>query len=229
VLRLFYGWLLARVLWFDMSRLLAWSSAGVPKGLSATGVLMLAFLLPTLLGTRAWANSYADHWATAIAAQLSALLVPVTSTPSEAGSSAILATESEPEVASAALAAKHPQNQTSRARPPGAQHGVRISSAQVLVLAARRAMPQAAPVKATRDHPAGLLLRGVSALGVGLQDGDVLTEAAGQKASSVAVVVGVVLAARGRQVAEISGRFFRAGVPFGLVVEQPYLKLGVPG
>jgi hypothetical protein len=215
-----------------MSRLLAWSLAGVPKGLFGTAVLMLAFLLPTLVGARAWANGYADHLATAIAAQLSALLVPVTSTRSEADASAILVTESEPEaagVASAALAAKRPQKQANRARASGGQHGVRISSAQVLALAARRAMPQAAPVKATRDHPAGLLLRGVSALGIGLQDGDVLTEAAGQKALSVAIVVGVVLAARGRQVAEISGRFFRAGVPFGLVVEQPYLKLGVPG
>lgn len=215
-----------------MSRLLTWSPAGVPKGLPAAGVLMLAFLLPTLVGARVWANGYADHLATAIAAQLSTLLAPIRSTPSEPGASDILLTESEPEaagLASPALAAKRPQKQTSRVRAPGALRGVRISSAQVLKLAARRAMPQAAPVKATADHPAGLLLRGVSALGVGLQDGDVLTEAAGQKASSVAVVVGVVLAARGRQVAEISGRFYRAGVPFGLVVEQPYLKLGVPG
>lgn len=116
-----------------------------------------------------------------------------------------------------------------RSRSAAGQHGVRISSAQVLALAARRAMPQAVPVKASAEHPAGLLLRGVSALGVGLQDSDVLTEAAGQKASSVAVVVGIVLAARGRQVPEISGRFFRAGVPFGLTVEQPYPKAADPG
>jgi S1-C subfamily serine protease len=64
---------------------------------------------------------------------------------------------------------------------------------------------------------------------VGLQDGDVLTEAAGQKASSVALVVGVVLSARGRQVPAISGRFFRGGMPFALTVEQPYPKEPVPG
>jgi hypothetical protein len=62
-----------------------------------------------------------------------------------------------------------------------------------------------------------------------LQDGDVLTDAAGEKASSVAAVVGVVLAARARQAAEISGRFYRGGVPFSLIVEQPYPKGFVPG
>ncbi len=84
-------------------------------------------------------------------------------------------------------------------------------------------------MKANAQHPAGLLLRGVSALGVGLQDGDVLTEAAGQKASSVAVVVGIVLAARARQAKEISGRFYRGSAPFVLTVEQPYPAEPVPG
>ena len=90
-------------------------------------------------------------------------------------------------------------------------------------------MPQAVPVKGNGEHPPGLSLRGVSALGVGLQDGDVLTEAAGQRASSVAAVVGIVISARGRQVPEISGKFYRAGVPFGLTVEQPYPKRTDPG
>ena len=81
----------------------------------------------------------------------------------------------------------------------------------------------------TAQRPSGLLLSGVSALGVGLQDGDVLTEAAGQKASSVATVVGLVLAARARKDPEISGRFFRGSLPFLLTVEQPYPKGPVPG
>ena len=62
-----------------------------------------------------------------------------------------------------------------------------------------------------------------------MQDGDVLTEAAGQKASSVAAVVGLVLAARARQASEISGRFYRGSVPFLLTVEQPYPKGSIPG
>jgi hypothetical protein len=104
----------------------------------------------------------------------------------------------------------------------GAAHGIHISAAQVLNLAAHRAMPDAVPVRANAEHPAGLQLRGVSALGVGLQDGDVLTEAAGQHATSVAAVVGIVLSARAHHSSEISGRFVRAGIPYSITVEQPY-------
>jgi hypothetical protein len=132
-----------------------------------------------------------------------------------------------PGVHGAAADTKRPR-QPARARVAPA-HGIRVSSAQILALAASRAMPSAVFVKANAQHPAGLLLSGVSALGIGMQDGDVLTEAAGQKASSVAAVVGLVLAARARQAAEISGRFYRAGVPFSLTVEQPYPKAPVPG
>jgi S1-C subfamily serine protease len=62
-----------------------------------------------------------------------------------------------------------------------------------------------------------------------LQDGDILTEAAGQRATSVAQIVGLVLAARSRQASEISGRFYRGGVPFSVTVEQPYPKERLPG
>jgi len=109
-----------------------------------------------------------------------------------------------------------------RGSKPGAAHAIYISSAQVLALASRRALPNAVPVRANAEHPAGLQLRGVSARGVGLQDGDVLTEAGGQRASSVAAVVGVVLAARAQHSPEISGHFFRGNVPYLVRVEQPY-------
>ncbi|HEX3776696.1 MAG TPA: hypothetical protein VHV51_19625 [Polyangiaceae bacterium] len=105
---------------------------------------------------------------------------------------------------------------------PVAVHAIFVSSAQVLALAERRAMPGAVPVRATADHPAGLKLRGVSALGIGMRDGDVLTEAAGERAVSVANVIGAVLAARAEHSAQISGRFYRAGVPYTVTVEQPY-------
>jgi hypothetical protein len=192
-------------------------------------LLALALLLPW--GVRAWADGYADRLATAVASELSALVSVVTLPVSEADANVLLIAPGEQDAVAVrpAVLGTGPRKEPRRARVLGTPRGVRISAAQVLALASRRAMPQAAPVKASAEHPAGLLLRGVSALGVGLQDGDVLTDAAGQKASSVAVVVGLVLAARGRQVPEISGRFFRAGVPFGLVVEQPYPKQTVPG
>ena len=130
-------------------------------------------------------------------------------------------------VRAAAFDSKHSRAPSRQRTAP--KQGIFITSAQVLALAARRAMPQASFVKANAQHPAGLMLGGVSALGVGLQDGDILTEAAGQKATSVAMVVGVVLAARSRQASVISGRFYRGSVPFLLTVEQPYPTPPVPG
>ena len=196
--------------------------------------LVLCLALP-VLALRLWSVAAADRLASSVALGLGALLAPASPGLSEPEASG------EPEAApeaplfsqTARSGARAPRVRGHKplhaARPPLVQRGVRVSSAQVLALAVARAMPQAVPVKANAEHPAGLLLRGVSALGVGLQDGDVLTEAAGQKARSVAQVVGLVLAARGRQAPEISGRFYRAGVPFGLTVEQPYLKGAVPG
>ncbi|MEI9948082.1 MAG: hypothetical protein WDO74_03675 [Pseudomonadota bacterium] len=210
-----------------MSSALASPSGIAVRGRSLTGFALLALLLPLFL-VRPAASAYAD----AVGDRIAAWLIAVVPTPlqplEEAGSP-----EVEPpfgsaaSVRGAAVDAKRPRPPShARAAP---RQGIRISSAQVLALAARRAMPNAVFVKANTQRPAGLLLSGVSGLGVGLQDGDVLTEAAGQKVSSVAAVVGLVLAARARQASEISGRFYRGGVPFSLTVEQPYPKDRVPG
>jgi hypothetical protein len=196
--------------------------------------LCVAFALGLpVLAARALSGACADALGDRIALGLSGAFAPLSSkleaaTPDDAltetelmsgafrfGSPGLGATASATATQSAAAHAKHVAKRS-------VVHAVYISSAQVLSLAARRAMPGAAPVRASTDHPAGLQLRGVSALGVGLQDGDVLTEAAGQRASSVALVVGVVLAARARHSSEISGRFYRAGVPYLVSVEQPY-------
>jgi len=200
------------------------------RGRSLVAVALLA-LIPPLVAVKAWAGAYADALGNGIAAWLVAV-VPTLPPPADEYQPGERA-ESEPPFGSdlgvrgAPVDAKRPrQSPRTRATPA---HGIRISAAQVLALAARRAMPHAVFVKANAEHPAGLLLAGVSALGVGLQDGDVLTEAAGQKATSVPVVVGVVLAARSRQASEISGRFYRGGVPFLLTVEQPYPKQPLPG
>jgi hypothetical protein len=97
-----------------------------------------------------------------------------------------------------------------------------ISASRVLALADRRALPHAVPVPANGQRPAGLLLRGVSALGLGVQDGDVLTAAAGVPATSAAAVIGAVIAARGRHAPEIGGRIYRGSEAYAIVVEQPY-------
>lgn len=213
-----------------MSSALAVLSGIAVRGRSLVAVALVALTLP-LFAVRAWAAAYADALGDGVAAWLITVVPSLPPPPDEDVGGDFAESERSfaagPSAQGAALDAKR-SRQPTRARPTAA-HGIRITAAQVLALAARRAMPHAVFVKATAERPAGLLLGGVSALGVGLQDGDVLTEAAGQKATSVPVVVGVVLAARSRQATEISGRFYRGSVPFQLTVEQPYPKPPVPG
>jgi hypothetical protein len=68
------------------------------------------------------------------------------------------------------------------------------------------------------------MLSGVSGLGVGIQDGDVLTEAGGRPALTESDVVSMVIAARGKQAKAIGGQFWRNGEPWSLIVEQPYVR-----
>ena len=195
-------------------------------------VIALGLLVPAL-AVPALGRDYADHLADGIAFHLLATFAPVGDAYSAMSGDQPRDEEAILSETPALQAAVHQEQSERRAAAHvyrgSVVHGIRVSAAQVLALAERRAMPQAVSVKANAYHPAGLLLRGVSALGVGVQDGDVLTEAAGQKATSVATVVGVVLAARARQSPEISGRFYRAGVQFLVTVEQPYPKNANPG
>ncbi|HYP97394.1 MAG TPA: hypothetical protein VER96_01885 [Polyangiaceae bacterium] len=203
------------------------SALASPTGIAARGRFLVAVALVAssvpMLAVGAWSRACADRLGNRVAAWLVALTptLPAPPDPEESGDfvEAAFSTDATHSTRTAAADSKHSRP----ARPrPAPKSGIRISSAQVLALASRRAMPRAVFVKASPEHPPGLLLGGVSALGVGLQDGDILTEAAGQKATSVAQVVGIVLAARSRQASEISGRFYRGGVPFSLTVEQPY-------
>lgn len=203
--------------------------ADVSRRVATRGRLSLVLVLP-LCGASLMARVCADKLAETISLDLSAAVAPLT----QAYESVTEPARDEDAILSEtpALRAAVHEARAHRVQPvagPSAGRGIRVSAAQVLALAERRAMPQAVPVKANAYHPAGLLLRGVGALGIGMQDGDVLTEAAGQKASSVAAVIGVVLAARARLSPVISGRFYRAGVPFSVTVEQPYPKNAVPG
>ncbi len=186
----------------------------------------LALLALPLVAVPALAGACADRLGDRVAAALTVALAPLAVAPPKDDSLTETELASEafrgaPE-AESRLASTPSQAHGKRAPRAASAHALRVSAAQVLALAQRRAMPSAAPVRATAAHPAGLELHGVSALGIGMQDGDVLTEAAGQRAASVATVVGVVLAARSRHSPEISGRFYRAGVPYIVTVEQPY-------
>lgn len=108
------------------------------------------------------------------------------------------------------------------ARSPQADRGVFVSAQAVLGLASRRAMPRAVPVAAAGTRPAGLRLVGAAALGIGMRDGDILTQVQGAPAGSVAAVVEAVLRARANNARVISGVFWRDGRALPLAVEQPY-------
>jgi hypothetical protein len=104
------------------------------------------------------------------------------------------------------------------------KRGIRVPAATVLRLANRGVRPSGSPVPASGDRPAGLALQGVGALGVGLRDGDVLTQVAGAPASSAGAVIGAVLAARQRRAPAMSGLVYRGSEKIALYVEMPYPK-----
>jgi S1-C subfamily serine protease len=108
------------------------------------------------------------------------------------------------------------------AKPKGPLPGVRVSKAVVLSLAERRVRPSGKPVAAQGNRPAGIALFGVGALGLGVLDGDVLTEVEGQPARAPGQVIEAIVRARGRRAGTISGVLYRGQERFVLVVEQPY-------
>lgn len=114
-------------------------------------------------------------------------------------------------------------NQRGKHRAAPAPGAVFVSQSAVLRLAEARAMPRAVPVPARGKRPAGLRLIGVGALGIGMRDGDVLTEVLGTPVRSTGQVIQMVIQARGRRERVISGKFYRGELPLSVVVEQPYI------
>jgi hypothetical protein len=101
--------------------------------------------------------------------------------------------------------------------------GIFVSAESVLKLASRGGRPRGTPVKAAGGRPAGLRLSGVSALGIGLEDGDVLTRALGRPALSASSVVEGVIMARAKRLKLLDGEIYRGTDRFSIQVEQPYL------
>ncbi len=108
--------------------------------------------------------------------------------------------------------------------PPIPKKGLRVSASTVLRLANARAVPGGAFQPATGRQPSGMRLSGVSAMGVGLRDGDLLSHVAGSPATSRSAIVSQVLAARAKHAQAISATFWRDGEPWRLIVEMPYLR-----
>lgn len=104
-----------------------------------------------------------------------------------------------------------------------AQRSIFVSAERVLKLSESRVTPKGVRVPASGSRPAGLSLSGVAGLGIGLRDGDVLTRALGQPATSSSAVVRAVLVARAQRVKVLEGEFYRGSERWTLRVEQPYL------
>ncbi|MGC4091562.1 MAG: hypothetical protein QM756_27510 [Polyangiaceae bacterium] len=203
--------------------------------LPRVSALLLCLVLPALwlkreLGTRA------DTWATAWGRDAAEALAPLAprSSSSPAEQAALRESLEGFERAELALAAAPVAVETAgkskrgKASKPKGPSGVFVSAANVLRLANAAAMPHAVYVAALGARPAGLRLIGVSGLGIGMRDGDVLTRVLGADVSSVAEVVQRVVAARNRRAREISGEFWRDGARWSLVVEQPYIDAPPP-
>jgi len=121
-------------------------------------------------------------------------------------------------------ATQSPAHGSAKTRPKSAAAGaVFVSKATVLELAKSPARPRGSFVSQTPEHPAGLRLWGVSALGIGVQDGDVLIEALGATPRSPGQVIAAIIEARAKQPRFLSGTLFRHGQRVPITVEQPYV------
>jgi hypothetical protein len=103
------------------------------------------------------------------------------------------------------------------------KRGLRVSADTVLQIVRAGVRPSGVFVPAVGSRPAGLSLRGVSGLGLGVEDGDVLTHAGGAPVRSVGDVASVVIAARGQHAPSVSGVIWRGNQPYSVIVEQPYV------
>jgi hypothetical protein len=107
-------------------------------------------------------------------------------------------------------------------RPSSESRSIFIDANTVLCIADKGLQPSGKPVPPKGKRPAGIALSGVSALGVGVLDGDVLTEVLGQPVRSQAQVIALVMVARGANKSTISATIWRGLRAYSITVEQPY-------
>jgi len=194
-------WLLALAPLPLLFALGAWASARVADRVAVTGANVLLLLAPL-----------ARDSPSAEAEEAPALVIPTEFT--------LMGDALGGSVHPAPPPSKHPRGKKTA---PASTPVVFVSQEQVLRLASTRARPHGAPVPASGARPAGLKLAGVAALGIGMQDGDVLTRAVGQPALSSGAVIQAVLSARARRAPVLEGEFWRGNQRWLIRVEQPYL------
>jgi hypothetical protein len=197
--------------------------------------LALLLPLPVLIGIGALASvRVADRVGAALAVALDSVAAFVVKpSPQQPEPEGFDATQPAPVHIPVAVAAPASAPKPESARRAGSkakskagasERVIFVSSKTVLRLAESRARPRGVRVKAEGARPEGLRLLRVAELGIGLQDGDVLTRAVGQPALSSSAVVQAVLVARARGDKVLEGEFWRAGERWVLRVEQPYVS-----
>lgn len=124
-------------------------------------------------------------------------------------------------------ATKSQARRASKPLPKAKPAALFVSQATVLALAQSVARPTGSFVGQTAEHPAGLRLSGVAALGIGVQDGDILIEALGITPRAPGQIIAAVIEARAKQARFLSGKLWREGQTFPITVEQPYLDSAI--
>ena len=125
-------------------------------------------------------------------------------------------------------ATKSSAQRAAKPRPTAKPSALFVSEATVLKLAQSAARPRGSFVAQSPEHPAGLRLSGVAALGIGVQDGDILIEALGITPRAPGEIIGAIIEARAKQARFLSGTLWRSGQTVPITVEQPYLPARSP-
>ena len=99
---------------------------------------------------------------------------------------------------------------------------IHIDTSTVLCIAQMGIQPSGKPVPPKGKRPAGIALFGVGALGVGVLDGDVLTEVLGQPVRSQFQVIAMVMAARSANMSTVTGTLWHGMRAYSVAVDQPY-------
>lgn len=107
------------------------------------------------------------------------------------------------------------------AKPVG---GILVRRAAVRAAVKRGIRPTGSPVSASGDRPAGLVVHGWGAAGVGLADGDIITRVGGRTPASVDDVVIAVAGAYKSRSPVVSGQIWRNGQVLAVTVELPVAK-----
>jgi hypothetical protein len=197
----------------------------VPEPRPVVLTLALVALAAPFAGVAYGAASLVGPLSRAAAAALAGVVAPLASARAEAAVSgepqAPLPPAPLPEAA--ATSKSSARRGASVTRSPVKPQALFVSGQTVLKLAASAARPRGAFVPGTSEHPAGLRLSGVGALGIGVQDGDILIEALGIAPREPGEIIGAVLKARANNARFLSGTLWRGGDTFRITVEQPYL------